>query len=111
MAGIPPLNGFWSKLIIIVACVQSGFLGFAAVAVVMSIVTLAYQLKVQRYVFFGPRPAGCVSSSPEPPLMAAAMILLTVACVGLSLLVFSGLGNPWLITAAEQTLLAGVFDF
>lgn len=110
MAGIPPLNGFWSKLIIIVACVQSGFFGSAAVAVVMSIVTLAYQLKVQRHVFFGPRTAGRVPLSSEPPLMAAAMILLTMGCVGLSLLVLSGLANPWLITAAEQTLLAGTFD-
>lgn len=110
MAGIPPLNGFWSKLIIIVACVQSGYFGFAVVAVVMSIVTLAYQLKVQRYAFFGARPAGRAPTSPEPPLMSAAMILLTLACIGLSFLVLSGLSQPWLITAAEQTLLAGVFD-
>ena len=42
IAGIPPLNGFWSKLIIVVACVQADAYGFAVLAVATSVVTLAY---------------------------------------------------------------------
>ena len=48
IAGIPPFNGFWSKLIIVLACIEAGYYGFAVVAVAVSIITLAYQLKVQR---------------------------------------------------------------
>jgi multicomponent Na+:H+ antiporter subunit D len=52
-AGIPPLSGFWSKLIIIVALWTAGAKGYAAVALLASILTLSYFLIVQRRVFFG----------------------------------------------------------
>lgn len=52
-AGIPPLSGFWSKLIIIMALWISGYRVYAAVAVMASVITLAYFLSMQRRVFFG----------------------------------------------------------
>lgn len=52
-AGIPPLAGFWSKLIIIVAVWVSGYHIYATVAVLASLVTCAYFLSMQRRVFFG----------------------------------------------------------
>jgi multicomponent Na+:H+ antiporter subunit D len=53
MAGVPPFSGFWSKLIIVVALWQTGMHAYAAVAVMLSVVTLAYVLILQRKVFFG----------------------------------------------------------
>ena len=52
-AGIPPLAGFWSKLIIIIALWLSGFRSYAVIAVLASVLTLAYLLSSQRRVFFG----------------------------------------------------------
>jgi proton-translocating NADH-quinone oxidoreductase chain N len=52
-AGIPPLSGFWSKLLIILALLQSGEYAFAAIALAASILTLAYFLIMQKKVFFG----------------------------------------------------------
>jgi multicomponent Na+:H+ antiporter subunit D len=52
-AGVPPLAGFWSKLIIILALWQTGAHAYAIIAVLMSVVTLAYLLLIQRKVFFG----------------------------------------------------------
>ena len=109
IAGIPPFNGFWSKLIIIIACVEAGFYGFAAVAVAISIVTLAYQLKVQRLAFFAALPESFRDLGREPRLMSLAMILLAAGCIALSFLVLSGLRDPWLIGAAQETLSAGPF--
>ncbi len=109
IAGIPPFNGFWSKLIIIIACVEAGFYGFAVAAVVVSIVTLAYQLKVQRLAFFAELPERFDNLRREPRLMSLAMVLLAVGCIALSFLVLAGLRDPWLIGAAQQTLSAGVF--
>ncbi len=51
-AGIPPLAGFWSKLIIILALWSSGRFGYASIALLASILTLAYFLSLQRLVFF-----------------------------------------------------------
>lgn len=52
-AGIPPLSGFWSKLIIIVAVWMSGYHMYAMIAVLASLITCAYFLSMQRRVFFG----------------------------------------------------------
>ncbi len=52
-AGIPPLAGFFSKLIIIVALWQAGRTGYAFIAVLASVVTLGYFLMLQRQAFFG----------------------------------------------------------
>ena len=110
IAGVPPFNGFWSKLIIILACVESGYYGFAAVAVAISIVTLAYQLKVQRLAFFASLPDAMQNLRREPRLMALAMILLATGCIALSFAVLGGLRDPWLIGAAQEVLTAGVFE-
>jgi multicomponent Na+:H+ antiporter subunit D len=53
ISGVPPFNGFFSKLIIIIAAVEAGFPLYALVAVVGSLLTLASFMKVQRYGFRG----------------------------------------------------------
>ena len=51
-AGIPPLSGFWSKLIIIIALWMSGYYVYAVIAILASVLTLSYMLSLQRRVFF-----------------------------------------------------------
>jgi len=105
IAGIPPFNGFWSKLLIILACVEAGFLWAAVVAVAVSVVTLVYQLKVQRHAFFSDPKDLLTSWTKEPPLMSLAMAVLALGCIALSLLVITGLKTPYLISAAQETLM------
>lgn len=52
-AGVPPMAGFWSKLIIIMALWQGSHYVYAFIAVLASVITLAYLLMMQRKVFFG----------------------------------------------------------
>jgi multicomponent Na+:H+ antiporter subunit D len=52
-AGVPPLSGFWSKLLIILALWQADHRVYAILAVLLSVVTLGYLLMMQRKVFFG----------------------------------------------------------
>jgi multicomponent Na+:H+ antiporter subunit D len=104
IAGVPPFNGFFSKLLVICACVEAGRHGFAALAVLGSILTLASFLKVQKYGFMG-KPSGKLEGVREAPWMSlVAMVLLAVACVGLSLLVLPGLMDAVLKPAAEALL-------
>jgi proton-translocating NADH-quinone oxidoreductase chain N len=53
ISGIPPLSGFWSKLFIIIALWQGAHYTYAFIAVIASVITLAYFLSLQRRVFFG----------------------------------------------------------
>ncbi|MDD4955844.1 MAG: proton-conducting transporter membrane subunit [Candidatus Omnitrophica bacterium] len=52
-AGIPPLAGFWSKLLIVLALILTGHTVYAVLAIALSALTLAYLLSMQRMVFFG----------------------------------------------------------
>lgn len=81
-AGIPPLSGFWSKLVIVVALWQAGSQGYAALAVLSSVLTLGYFLILQRKVFFG-NPVPLTQDTQEvcpgmlaPVVLAAALMIL-----------------------------------
>jgi multicomponent Na+:H+ antiporter subunit D len=103
IAGIPPFNGFWSKLIIVLACLQGGQPWLALAAVLVSLVTLASFLKVQKYAFWdAAKLPGAVQE--VPALMRTAMLLLAVLCIALALLVIGGLGTPFLIAPATEAL-------
>lgn len=90
IAGIPPFNGFFSKLLIVIAAVQAGQPLLALVAVVGSLVSMAAYLKVQRHGLRGGRPVvelvGRVDGA-----MKAAMIILAALCLLTSLLVVPGI--------------------
>ncbi len=86
MSGIPPFGGFWSKLIIIFAAVQSGQVILACVAVLASIVTLAYYLKSQKMVFFGQLLDKYKKLKEVPVLMCVSMIVLALISIGLGVL-------------------------
>jgi multicomponent Na+:H+ antiporter subunit D len=101
IAGIPPFNGFWSKLIIIVAAVEAGYYGLAALAVLGSIMTLASFLKVQRYAFFGKLPSLLERTREAPVFMCISMILLAALCVGMGLLLLPGVKEVFLDKAVE----------
>ena len=53
IAGLPPLAGFWSKLLIVVALWKSDHQTFAIIAVLASLLTLGYFLLMQQKAFFG----------------------------------------------------------
>lgn len=87
IAGIPPFNGFWSKLLIIVACVLAGHPWFAAWAVLGSIMTLASFLKVQKFGFYGESRLQPTQKVKEVPLlMGVSMVGLALLCVVMGLL-------------------------
>lgn len=86
ISGIPPFGGFFSKLVIIMACIKANHYGYAGWAVFSSILTFAAILKMQRYVFFG-NPSAYTRETKEVPLaMAIPMLLLAVICLLLGLL-------------------------
>ena len=97
-AGIPPLAGFWSKLLIIMALWQSEAQEFAAFALLASILTAAYFLRLQKKVFFGqlPEKFGAVTEIGGSVKFAEIMLSVVSIAVGvgfpLILLFFEGRG-------------------
>ena len=52
MAGVPPFVGFFAKLNVISAVVDSGFIGLAVLMVLASVVGAYYYLRVIWYMYF-----------------------------------------------------------
>jgi len=92
IAGIPPFNGFFSKLIIIVAAVLSKNYLFAFLAVIASILTLSSFLKVERYAFFGELKESLKEVKEAPFLMCSSMVVLAIICLVV------GLAFPYFIS-------------
>jgi multicomponent Na+:H+ antiporter subunit D len=104
ISGVPPFNGFFSKLLIIVAAIMARFYLFALLAVIVSIITLASFLKFQRYAFNNKQKTDKNQNVREVPFpMVFSMIILSVICVVLSLLVIPDIRDA-IITPAINIL-------
>ncbi|MFH1046219.1 MAG: proton-conducting transporter membrane subunit [Candidatus Omnitrophota bacterium] len=105
ISGIPPLGGFFSKLIIIIAAVEARYFGFALIAILVSILTLAYYLKFQTFAFLGKLDIGWLRIKEVPGIMCLSMIALAVICVVSGLLIAPTF-KPFL-ESATNVLLSG----
>ena len=106
IAGIPPFNGFWSKLIIIIAAVQANRLGYAFWAVLASILTLASFTKVMKYAFFGELRTRWSGIKEVPFFMKIAMVALAIICVIGGVLLIPNI-NQIFLKPASDVLLEG----
>jgi multicomponent Na+:H+ antiporter subunit D len=102
ISGIPPFNGFFSKLIIIIAAIMAKFYLLALLAVIVSIITLASFLKFQRYAFFNKTENAINRNIKEVPFpMLFSMIVLSIICLLLSILAFPGIREIILTPAID----------
>ena len=111
ISGIPPFNGFFSKLIIIVAAINGRFYLLATLAVVVSIITLAYFLKFQRFAFFNKSAGKALSKIREVPFpMSFSMIVLATLCLALSLLAIPSVSELILRPAIDVLMQTDLYS-
>jgi multicomponent Na+:H+ antiporter subunit D len=102
ISGIPPFNGFFSKLLIIIAAIMAKFYLLAVLAVIVSIITLASFLKFQRYAFYNKNIDKTNKNIKEVPFpMVFSMVVLSLICVLLSLLVIPDIRDAILTPAID----------
>lgn len=103
ISGVPPFNGFWSKLIIIVAFMQAGYYVYGGIAVLVAFMTLLSFIKLQRFVIFGELPKRFADVHEAPFSMVLPLVILAILCVAFGVLY--PFVDQNLIEAARQTLL------
>jgi multicomponent Na+:H+ antiporter subunit D len=89
ISGIPPLSGFWAKMLVIDAAFRAGgawSAGLAAAALATGFLTLYSMSTVWTLAFWQPRRRG-TPARPIPAAMIAAVGLLAACTVGLGLAV------------------------
>jgi multicomponent Na+:H+ antiporter subunit D len=106
IAGVPPLAGFWSKLIIIAALIQAKHWAFALIAILVSVLTLWYYLLIQRRAFFGCLNERWREVREAPFWMTLSTVILGLLCVAIGIF-FSLTLKSW-IEPARDALTAGV---
>jgi multicomponent Na+:H+ antiporter subunit D len=105
ISGIPPFNGFFSKIIIIIAAIQGQFYLLALLAVIVSIITLASFMKVQRYAFLDKLTKPKLLKAKEVPFfMCLPMIVLALLCLVMSLMVIPGIRDTFLMPAVNSLI-------
>jgi multicomponent Na+:H+ antiporter subunit D len=104
ISGVPFFNGFWSKLIIVIACVQGGHYVYGFLASLVSLITLASFMKVQRYAFYGKLAERWRGIREVPFTMQCAMIVMALLCVAGGILLIPPLSAPFLQQAREAVL-------
>jgi formate hydrogenlyase subunit 3/multisubunit Na+/H+ antiporter MnhD subunit len=105
ICGIPPLAGFWSKAIIIFACIQAGRYAAGFIAAAVSIFTLAYYFKALTPALFGVEPLQ--SRTKEHVQSSAAMAALSVLVLFGGALMLPGAASA-LIKGAVSVLSDGI---
>lgn len=105
IAGMPPLSGFFSKLIIIFAAIQSGHFKLGVIAAAVSILTLAYYAKLQRLAFFGELAERWRHIKEAPNLMKISMILLALICIFGSIVLIPAVKEIFLKQAADALII------
>ncbi len=96
LAGIPPLAGFFGKLFLFGAAVESGWVLLAVIGVLNSVVSAVYYLRVS-VVMFMDEPTE--ETRVLLPIPRSALIGLTISVLGT--LLFGIFASPWFASISE----------
>ncbi len=104
ISGIPPFNGFFSKIIIIIAAIQARYYLLSFFAVIVSIITLASFSKVLKYAFAGKTHEKHNEIKEVPVSMSISMTALALLCLLMSLLIIPSIREVFLTPAINVLL-------
>jgi energy-converting hydrogenase B subunit F len=102
MAGVPPLNGFQSKLMLIQSSLKAGFPELAIIMVLISIVTFMTFIKVFHSIYLKPKPNNLTFKDVKiPKATIFSVLILLLICVVLGLV-------PNLVTTEIYQFVGGL---
>jgi len=105
LAGFPPLSGFWAKLLIIKAGLESQQYTLAGLAALVGLLTIFSMIKIWTEAFWKPAPNPGPSPSPPAPLSPWMLApVLTLALVTVLLGLFMEPLIQYALAAADQLL-------
>ncbi|MBN1897450.1 MAG: NADH/ubiquinone/plastoquinone (complex I) [Spirochaetes bacterium] len=110
IAGIPPFNGFFSKLIIIIALLKAHYYMLSFFAVLVSVITLSSFLKLQRYTFFEKLKQDWQQIKESPFWMTSSMLFMAMLCLVTSALIIPGIRERFLSPAVKALMELGRYS-
>lgn len=87
LAGFPPLSGFWAKMILIRASLETGQFVLAALAAVVGLLTVYSMVKIWSEAFWKPHPKAIEKTAAVAPRLDAWMIAPVVVMAAMTLII------------------------
>jgi NADH-quinone oxidoreductase subunit N len=81
LAGVPPLAGFFAKLMVFMAAIDAGLYHIVIIAVLTTVVGAAYYLKIVKTIYFDQPDAGEVDRPFDRSVSRETALILTAAAV------------------------------
>lgn len=107
LGGMPPLTGFWGKLVLVKATLEVGHYLLAAIALAVGLLTLLSMAKIWTEAFWKPRPDGAGVLPPAPGWSESVLLLAPIGALA-GLILASGLWfEPilaFVVSAGEQLM-------
>ena len=102
MAGVPPLNGFQSKLMLVQASLDCGFPELSLLAIIVSIATFVVFVKTYYTMFLKPKPNDLDLENKEVPrsmVFAMGVLLILILLLGIF---------PDIVTSGISSIVGGI---
>ena len=106
MAGIPPLMGFFAKYAVLYTSIHNGYYFVSIVAILASVVSAAYYLRVVRVIYFDDPTTNTPSQSPEV-LTSTHSYVIAVSTLIIMLFVL----QPSLILNSTQLMAMSIYGY
>lgn len=108
MAGIPPLMGYFAKYAVLYTAIHNGFYFISIVAILASVVSSAYYLRVVRVLYFDdPASDAGVQSVPSEVLSSTHCYVIAVLTLFIALFVL----QPSLILNSTQLMAMSIYGY
>jgi len=109
MAGIPPLMGFFAKQMVLYSATHSGYYFMSLVAIIVSVISATYYLRIVRVIHFSNAPESNSSSSTTtiaPQLSNVHSFAISTLTLSIALFVF----KPTFILNSTHLLALSLFN-
>lgn len=106
MSGIPPMMGFFAKYAVLYTAIHNGYYFISLVAIITSVISAAYYLRVVRVLYFDEPVSGVSRQSPEV-LTSAHCYVIAVLTIFIVLFVL----QPSLILNSTQLMAISIYGY
>jgi len=108
MAGIPPLMGFFAKYAVLYTAIHNGYYFISLVAILASVVSAAYYLRVVRVLYFDTTSDNTDESSYDASVITSThSYLIAVLTAAIVLFVL----QPSLILNSTQLMAMSIYSY
>lgn len=110
MAGIPPLVGFFAKYAVLYSSIHNGYYFISIIAILASVVSAAYYLRIVRVLYFDAPVTGTSTvSAPKTETALTSAHSYTIAVLTLFIVLF--VLQPSLILNSTQLMAMSIFNY